>query len=118
MIFLGLLQLILAVTEPTHPPTCELALRSYTSIEEVPTPFERVPLQVQIADADMRVILARSGATGFTFERVPEKELTKKEKRAMRSSGIKELYRTVGVFVASDSARVNGTCRRIASGKF
>jgi hypothetical protein len=99
-------------TPPQPAPTCRRALQNYRALGEVPGPYVAVSPAAPAPDEDRLDRLARAGATGYVIALVPEVELTAQERDALRSSdGPLRVFRTIGLFVPSDTARAYATCR-------
>ena len=107
-----------AVQGPTLPPTCPAAITSYSSLADVPQPFRRLTLprdttRKEVGEMnDVVDAVARVGATGYSIERIAEKDLTDNDKKLMAQYGLTEAFQTVAVFVPADSARVHEICKK------
>jgi hypothetical protein len=88
------------------------ALATYQTIDDVPGPFEKLPLPKALtADEPIEARVARSGATGSTIVEIPDAEQSPEEKRMMAEGKAVAVYHTQPVRVFADTARVNAACR-------
>jgi len=100
--------------QPRHPRVCAAGVRTYSSLAEVPAPYDSLrlppgppvrvtnPAEAEAAEQAMRAQAGAVGATGLVVMEETEGDPT----GAMRVR-----RRVLPVFVASDSARAQQACK-------
>jgi len=100
--------------KPRHPAVCAAGVRTYSSVAEVPAPFDSLtlppgpPVRVtnpEEAEAAERNIRAQAGSVGATGLVVIE------ETDSDPTGAMRVRRRVLPVFVPSDSARAQQACR-------
>jgi hypothetical protein len=100
--------------QPRHPQVCAAGVRTYSSLAEVPTPYDSLrlppgpPIRVTSpaeAEAAEQAVRAQAGAVGATGLVVTE------ETESDPMGAMRVRRRVLPVFVASDSARAQQACR-------
>jgi len=100
---------------PRHPRVCAAGVRTYTSITQVPTPFDSLtmppasgpirvtsPAEAEAADRAMHERAGSVGATGVVVSDVTEDV----------GGGMRIRRSVLPVFVSADSARAQQACRK------
>ena len=96
-----------------HPPVCGKGVRTYSSLKDVPTPFDSLklppgppirvhsPEEAQAAETQMLALAGSVGATG----------LVETEEQEDMGGSLVVRRRVIPVFVAADTARAYAACR-------
>lgn len=100
--------------KPRHPSVCAAGVRTYSSVAEVPAPFDSLtlppgpPIRVtspEEAEAAEQAIRAQAGSVGATGLVVTQ------ESESDPSGAMRVRRRVLPVFVPSDSARAQQACK-------